>query len=729
MTGETFRLIKSTRSVSELGEGVGLGVRVLKEVGLLQETAEELRASDELQPKTICFLAGIEESLGRFTAVKELLEGQTDPLLVRFHAALLERRGELTRAVESLSVLEKSEEGRKGSYLRELAEMMRRAGMMDEALATTERWKQATPGDRAAWLFCSDLLTDRGELEAAIRELRQAAARFEDDPDLKARLAGLYRDSGSYAEATSILWRLYDEADEQAAQTRWSAELARTALTSGRTVELEEQLVTRSRLNRKAVGPLLARAALAGELGEKEKQRDLLLQAVRLQPRDLNLRLQVARAAEESGDSKRAIAVLEEALAFDQNDRVRNLLAETYLRAGEVEKALRMMRQLTDDKKQTADDLVLIANSLARKNYHEEAMALLREKRTTLRDAKLDLTLASMMIEDGREDEAARILLELLGRTPVAPAPASHGRNSPAYLSYLKQYPAEVRDLLDSTRIIERLGRSSRARSPFSSTSRSTGMRPKEARLTALSKLAQLMPFLPGEKQKEMENLILSVEMDHIALYWQLVKASEKKEELTKVFESITGAGLAATAARLAGLMPHWGEARQSERRGRLLDILLIDARFKIQGDQAREEILRLGQQLASLAKLGPEIVRWVENGDAALPRDLLFSLHLAAAYHCRDVGKLEQSIQHFTETLKRLESETAPEKRSPLLKGTRFAYLDILLLTQRSQEIALLLKKIQKDHQEDLEPWDQARLDLVNFTLNHPHESTPEGR
>lgn len=413
-TEDAVRMLHLTQGGRELAQAVSLAARGMMMAKESQKWIKKLKSDGERGVAETCLLAELMEKRGDISSVDVLFEGVEDPMLVRFLAALLERRGAFDRAVETMLRLAESDEGRKASYLKELAEMQQRAGDMDGALATAERWKQRAPGDKSVWVFCARLHQDEGKLDKALRELRQAARKFEGDKDLAASLAALYGERQEYQEAEAILWGMYDRSEQASEQFRWGSRLAEMAVRGGRSAELEARLIERSRSNRKSVSPLLARAELARRMNQDYKRRDLLMEAVRLQPQDLTLRLEIAKIEEDDGEGERALAILEEAMPYDRDNRVRRALAHAYLRQGKVRKGLRQLRALAGGKAPGLRNLENMAMSLARSGMFEESITMLREGMAVESDWRIRYLLAVLLEEDGREVEALPMFYELL---------------------------------------------------------------------------------------------------------------------------------------------------------------------------------------------------------------------------------------------------------------------------------------------------------------------------
>ncbi len=280
---QVLKLVRLAKQSGELAESVGLATRVIA-AAENKEVSVTLAALATRTSAETCLLAALTENYGNFVEVGNLLELNPDPLVIYFHAALLERRGDFEQAIAVLSRLADKEEGRTAGYFKDLSKLQQRAGRNIEALATVERWKLAAPGDKTAWITGSRLLRESGKPEEAVKMTRQAVGRFEGDSDLSASLASLHQEAGQWQEAEAIFWKLYDEGQNPADQARWATQLAQLAQKTGKVADLEDKLRERARGNRRSIGPLLALAELARVTENEDKRRELLLEIRRYQP-------------------------------------------------------------------------------------------------------------------------------------------------------------------------------------------------------------------------------------------------------------------------------------------------------------------------------------------------------------------------------------------------------------------------------------------------------------
>lgn len=442
---DVVKLVRLSKQTAEIGENIGLANRVLVAADQVLKWRKTLEEQTTRTPAETCLLAELLEGQSDFDAVAKLMDGASDPLVVHFYAALLDRRGEFDLAIATLSRLADTEEGRKAAFFKDMSELQQRAGKTIEALATVERWKQSAPGDKTAWITGSRLLRDSGKPEEAVKMTRQAVARFEGDSDLAASLASLHEDAGQWADAEAIYWRLYDDSQTPADQARWAVQLAQLAMRNGKTEDLAEKLQERARGNRLSIGPILAQAELARVTQNDDKRRDLLLEAVRLQPKDVDLRLQIANLEEQSGNPDRVVAILEEAIPFDTTNRIRTALAQAYLRQGQTMKGMRELQALSGKNAKDPRSIESNAATLAGAGLYEEAIRFMRDSLPDGGDWRTKYLLAVMLEQDGRETEAVPIFLALQQATGELPGITA---NPQGPKSYMKAYPEDVRALI-----------------------------------------------------------------------------------------------------------------------------------------------------------------------------------------------------------------------------------------------------------------------------------------
>lgn len=445
-----IRLVRLSKQTNDIAQSIELAMRSITAADQAIQWQQTLDEQAAKTPAEICLLAALAESAADFDKVEKLMTENTDPVVIRFHCVILERRGEWDKAITVLTRLADTDEGRKASYFKDLSELQRNAGKTEEALATIERWKQSAPTDKTAWITGSSILRENAQTDEAVQVIRQAVSRFKEDIDLAANLAQLHEEAGQLPEALSIYWQLYDNSEKPADQARWATNLAKIASQTGRTQELEEQLRERARNNRRSIGPLLAQAELARLTRNEDKRRDLLLEAVRLQPNNIDLRLQIANLEEQSGNPDRVIAILEEAVAADNTGRIRNSLAQAYLRQGQVLKGMRELQKISGT--QATDPRAIESNaaSLASSGLYDEAIRYLREALPDGGDWRTKYLLAIMLEQDGRESEAIPLFQSLLQVSEEIPSLTlkNNLNQNTREEDYWDEYPESMKDIM-----------------------------------------------------------------------------------------------------------------------------------------------------------------------------------------------------------------------------------------------------------------------------------------
>lgn len=416
------RLVRISKSTSDIAQSIELAMRSITSADKSLQWLETLSKQPSRTPSETCLLAALAESHGDFDTVENVLSGNNEPIIIRFHTVILERRGQWNEAIATLSLLKDTDEGRKASFFKDLAELQRNAGLPDDALKTIERWKQSAPTDKTAYVVGSSILRENARSEEAVQMIRQAVSRFKEDTDLAANLAQLHEEVGEMHEAQTIYWELYDNSESPADQARWATNLAQVALRTGRTQELEEQLRERARSNRGSIGPVLAQAELARITNNEDKRRDLLLEAVRLQPKNIDLRLQIANLEEQSGNPDRVVAILEEAVDTDSTGRIRNALAQAYLRQGQILKGMRELQRFSGKQSTDPRFIETSAATLASSGLYDEAIRYLREALPDGGDWRSKYLLAIMLEQDGRESEAIPLFQSLLQASDEIPS-------------------------------------------------------------------------------------------------------------------------------------------------------------------------------------------------------------------------------------------------------------------------------------------------------------------
>ena len=344
-----LKLAELAGTPSELGAALGEVSRLARRLDL-QNVISKHKDKAGKTAKDWCVLAELYEIQGDVLssdqALAEAKKIENGPLILSQKIRLLESRDELAEAAQSMRELIALPGGNRPVYLKKLVVLLSSSGKLDEALATAEQWKQVAPGDRRAWLKRAELLEASGELEKAVAELRRAQAKFEDDVELKSRLADAMVAAGDYSEGERIYRKLFQEADSDNSRVRWIEQLVSLAQQENRTEELLEEFERRKRRNPNDIAPLQALATIHARLGDYALQREALAEAVRRKPNVIGLRHQLAQVEERAGDINGAMVTMREAARLDKKANSRQKLVSLYFRHSEIEKGLDLLREM-----------------------------------------------------------------------------------------------------------------------------------------------------------------------------------------------------------------------------------------------------------------------------------------------------------------------------------------------------------------------------------------------
>jgi len=373
------KLLYLAKKPSELDNALSHNSRIIIKSKKVEEEYQKLKNKGQLSVAENCLLIDLAESLGKVKEANSLLEHLTDSkdtVSLLQCARIYEKRFQLDKSAEALETLISQPDGAKPLFFRKLVSTYDRAGLPEKAIATAKRWKTLSPNDKNVWLMEVQLIEESRSADEALRIFRRGIERFEDQPDMFGRLAGLYTKTGNHTQAMQLYWRLYDDSQNVSQRLQWANLLAKTAQSNSTTESLLEELNRRRRTNPKSIAPLMALSEVYRENQEYEKRRNLLLEATRLKPNDVQLLLEIAKIDNIEGRSIRAIEILTRAQKIDTKGIATKRLAQLYMDEGEYQRGL---AELTKLQKGGSDarDIEDITMSLMKQYAHEEAQEYL----------------------------------------------------------------------------------------------------------------------------------------------------------------------------------------------------------------------------------------------------------------------------------------------------------------------------------------------------------------
>ena len=185
-----------------------------------------------------------------------------------------------------------------------------------------------------------------GKSDDALKVLRTAVQQFDQDEDLRVRLAEFYVAADNPADAERIYWLLYEQTEDLSGKLRWAQELGKIAQQQGTVEQIVENFNERAQSNRRSIVPLLSLAEVYRQADDYEGRRRALTAAAKIKPDDLQLLGAIARVEEQDGDWQAAVATLERAAAVDKTNRTREQIALLHLQYGDQEQGFSLLMEL-----------------------------------------------------------------------------------------------------------------------------------------------------------------------------------------------------------------------------------------------------------------------------------------------------------------------------------------------------------------------------------------------
>ncbi|MBN8456682.1 MAG: tetratricopeptide repeat protein [Verrucomicrobia bacterium] len=438
-------LLDLASTPTETQTAVQIAVSLIRRAQAEEATIRDLANMPKPSVQRLCLLAQLHESLGdSLSATKTLTaaaEGDTSHCALLQKIALLESRGDLPGAIDTLRQLITIPGNRTPAYLRQLVGLQRRAGRTSDAIATTGEWKTLAPGDKTAYLTLSDLQSELGKPADAAAEIRRAIAKFGNDTELREKLSAVLIASGSSAEAYRITLQLHDEADTPAAKLKLVPALSAAATACGREQELEDTFRKRIRENPSATTPILVLRELLNSWNRSTEAVALLEQAARTAPSDTDLQIQYANQLEQNGATDEAGNVLSELARIQPSPDALRRLAAFHLRNGETEKADAITNRLAAEANDPRQLETLALGPFQTADWETALAIIARAKPDVAADWRIAYLKASALEQLDRPDEALPIFLSLLDESRELKLPPTAVGITPSGYNPGRYYP------------------------------------------------------------------------------------------------------------------------------------------------------------------------------------------------------------------------------------------------------------------------------------------------
>lgn len=412
-----LQLIKRSESNTDIENSIKTAVTLIQRAEKNDEIANQLAASDSATIGELCLLAQLQELSGDSIAAEKTLERATkkdDALSASMmRVNLHESRGDLAAATTAMRDLIARPGGTKPHFLKRLVELLQQSGDTEAAITEVMRWKTIAPGDKAAWLKHAELFADQGEPEKAAAELRRACAKFGNDAEMRLKLATTQIEAGADHEAMRILMQLHDEAESSAEKIKYATQIATVSMTDGRNEELEQIFRKRCRDNATAVAPLLSLRSMLEVWNRQDEANELLMEAARRKPDDLELQSQISDHWESMGEIQKAEAIFLGLLTKQSTPDLKRRLAAFYLRNDQSAKAQAIILDLALSSND-ARQIETIAVNMITAKQHAEAETMLRTSAAKFpQDWRIRYLLAYSLELQKKDDEAFPLFVEL----------------------------------------------------------------------------------------------------------------------------------------------------------------------------------------------------------------------------------------------------------------------------------------------------------------------------
>jgi tetratricopeptide (TPR) repeat protein len=294
--------------------------------------------------------------------------------LREFQSALLLKAKEYDRALAEVAELDRlaSAPAEVEKAIRRRVEVLSASGKVDAEIARLRSRLDAGKGSSRDHWMLGMLLADRGRFAAAARSLDLALEGAKDEPRLLKAAAEVHEQAGDRKGALRLYRRLA-EAEPGRAAAHFE-KIAGLELDLGATTAAKDAAEA---FLRRAPGDLDAyrlRAEVAFRLGQVDDGLHVLSRAVRVAPRDVAIRAQLARALAERGRpdeaSEHAWRCLELADSLDAKLAAVDLLADLAEQARTLDRLVESLRRLARGPQGGREVVLCLAEVLRRgRNY------------------------------------------------------------------------------------------------------------------------------------------------------------------------------------------------------------------------------------------------------------------------------------------------------------------------------------------------------------------------
>ncbi|MCF7973464.1 MAG: tetratricopeptide repeat protein [Phycisphaerae bacterium] len=384
----------------------------------VDQLIRELEAEATLTIQNACLLGELLETRRQSDRAQEILTraaALNPDIALRQQIRLLRLRQAWPQAAESLASLITRTGNRDTQLIRELIELYQKMDRPEDALQWIRTWETVAPQDATARIYHARLLKNQGKAQEAADMLETLDRGSGAHSEVLSELAQIYQDTGRHNEAWRLYWRLYEDASTLADRLKWVGSLYEVADERGKIQDLTDRLRRQQQGQPDSAEPLLLLAEVYRRSGQYEPRRQALLDATRINTRDLDLLHELATLEEAQGHWPDAVTTLEKATALDPTPKTRLKLARLHIQKGDKQAGFRMLMDMAGGQAMNPRDAESIAVTMMCAALWDWASEFLQGLLPQYpKDYKLHYLRAVALEEAGRSTDAAEAFVDLL---------------------------------------------------------------------------------------------------------------------------------------------------------------------------------------------------------------------------------------------------------------------------------------------------------------------------
>jgi predicted Zn-dependent protease len=438
-----LRLVQDAEGIDTAVKDILLVLRSDETGKLASAVLQDLQSTTTPTLQNRCLHAALLENGGQSAAAEKMLNAAPaeDRLIALSQLVqLLQTRLEWEKAAQTLQQVMELPGARTTARVQRMVDFYRRAEKSEQALTWIAEWKKLSPSAVQPWLDEARLLTELNRTKEALTLLRGALRKFPDSIEAASSYATMCMENGQPDEAERTYLALYEKTTEAATRLRLIGPLALAAQQHNSLPRLIENFQQRQKQNRASAQPWLALAEIHRATSNDEERRRCLYEASRLRPQDLALLLDIAHSEEEIGLTTEALRTLESAAKLDKTGKTRENIARLQIESGDSDLGYRMLFEIAGGSAMDARAIEQMADTIAEKGEWERVTTFLEpvlEKHP--KDYRLHYLNAVALEEAGREQEAVRAFLEIVGMHDELPGVLNTGRSIGLQEQYAKR--------------------------------------------------------------------------------------------------------------------------------------------------------------------------------------------------------------------------------------------------------------------------------------------------